>query len=70
MNSSKLYEYEAPIDLLPESARDAALRWVIGNAYYRIEFTVAEGPPHLAMDLVIPGRKGGTHRTRWQERTS
>ncbi len=70
MNSSKLYAHDAPIDLLPESARDVALRWVIGNAYYLIEFTVGVGAPHLEMDMVIPGKKGGTHRTRWQERTS
>lgn len=66
MNSSKLYAHESPIQLLPENARNAALRWVIGDAYYLIDFTVGDAPA-LEMDMVIPGKKGGTHRSRWAD---
>ena len=64
-NSNKLYRYTPPIDLLPESARDASLRWLLGNAYYVIDFRVGDGPPPLDLDLPIVGRRGGTHRTRF-----
>jgi ubiquinone/menaquinone biosynthesis C-methylase UbiE len=65
MNSSKLYQYHAPIDCLPECARDVCVRWVLGNAYYLLEFRVGEGPPRLDLDLPIQGKRGGTHRTRY-----
>lgn len=66
MNSSKLYSHEPPIQLLPENARDVAMRWIIGDAYYLIDFVVADAPA-LEMDMVIPGKKGGTHRSRWAD---
>ena len=46
-NSNKLYRYSPPIDLLPESARDAGVRWLLGSAYFVIDFRVGEGPPPL-----------------------
>ncbi|MBA2688678.1 MAG: class I SAM-dependent methyltransferase [Gemmatimonadaceae bacterium] len=66
MNSSKLYSHEPPIQLLPDNARDAAMRWIIGDAYYLIDFVVGDAPA-LEMDMVIPGKKGGTHRSRWAD---
>ena len=65
MNSNRLYAYEPPIDLLPDCARQTCLRWIIGNAYYLIDFRVGEGPPKVDMDLPIPGPRGGTHRSRY-----
>jgi ubiquinone/menaquinone biosynthesis C-methylase UbiE len=65
MNSNQLYRYEPPLDLLPETARDAGVRWLIGNAFYVIDFRVGEGPPEVDLDLPIQGRRGGTHRTRY-----
>lgn len=64
-NSNKLYRYTPPIELLPECARDASLRWLLGNAYYVIDFRVGDGPPPLDLDLPIVGRRGGTHRSRF-----
>jgi ubiquinone/menaquinone biosynthesis C-methylase UbiE len=64
-NSNKLYRHTPPIDLLPECARDVSLRWLLGNAYYLIDFRVGEGTPPLDLDLPIVGRRGGTHRTRF-----
>ena len=65
MNSNKLYRFEPPMECLPECARDAAVRWFLGNAYYMVDFRVADGPPRLDLDLPIVGRRGGTHRTRY-----
>lgn len=65
MHSSPLYEYQAPLEIVPVSARDASVQWIIGNAYYLIAFTVGEGAPPLDLDLPIVGRRGGTHRTRY-----
>jgi hypothetical protein len=49
-------------------ARDVVLRWVIGGVYYLLEFRVGEGEPRADFDLEIPGRRGGTLRTRYHGR--
>lgn len=66
MNSNRLYDYAAPIEDVPECARDAAVRWLIGGAFYLVDFRVGEGPPRVDLDLPIQGRRGGTHRTRYE----
>ena len=65
MNSNNLYSDTSPIDLLPENARDVCLRWMIGNAYYAIDFRIEGSYPKIDLDLPILGRRGGTHRTRY-----
>jgi ubiquinone/menaquinone biosynthesis C-methylase UbiE len=65
MNSNQLYRYRPPLDDMPECARDASVRWLIGNAFYVIAFRVGNGPPAVDLDLPIQGRRGGTHRTRY-----
>jgi ubiquinone/menaquinone biosynthesis C-methylase UbiE len=65
LNSNKLYRQPAPIELLPDVARDVCLRWIIGNSFYVIEFRVGEGLPKVDIDKPIPGFRGGTHRTRY-----
>jgi ubiquinone/menaquinone biosynthesis C-methylase UbiE len=47
------YLHAAPVDLLPDCARDVAVRWVAGNAYYLIDYRVGDGPPQPDLDLVI-----------------
>ena len=65
MNSNSLYRHESPIGLLPETAREVNLRWIIGQAFYLIDFKVAEGAPKVDLDKPILGVRGGTHRTRY-----
>ena len=65
MNSSTLYTYNAPLDCVPPGARNPAVRWFLGNAYYLIDFEVGTGTPRIDLDLPINGRRGGTHRTRY-----
>jgi ubiquinone/menaquinone biosynthesis C-methylase UbiE len=64
-NSSNLYAYNAPLDCVPPGARNPAVRWFLGNAYYLIDFEVGDGTPAVDLDLPINGRRGGTHRTRY-----
>lgn len=67
-NSNPLYRHVPPLELLPEQARDVCLRWVLGGSFYVIDYTVGVGAPPLDLDLPIPGRRGGTHRTRFYGR--
>jgi ubiquinone/menaquinone biosynthesis C-methylase UbiE len=67
-NANPLYEHQPPMALLPPTARDVSLSWILGNAFYLIDFRIGEGPPTVDMDLVIPGKRGGTLRSRWQDR--
>ncbi len=66
--NNPLFEYEAPLDALPESARDVTVRWIIGNCFYLIDFRVGEGPLELNLDLPHKGRRGGTMRSRYYGR--
>lgn len=65
LNSHPLYAHEVPLAAVPASAREVSVRWLIGNAFYLVSFTVAAGAPPLDLDLPIVGRRGGTHRTRY-----
>jgi ubiquinone/menaquinone biosynthesis C-methylase UbiE len=65
LNSNALYRHPVPIELLPENARDVCVRWIIGQAFYLIEFHVAEGHPQVDLDKPIMGFRGGTHRSRY-----
>lgn len=65
LNSNALYQHEVPLSCLPEEARKVRVRWLLGNAFYLIDYTVGEGPPPVDLDLPILGARGGTHRTRY-----
>lgn len=64
LNSNPLYEHAPPLDLLPITANDAAVHWVMHGSFYVIEFRVG-AEPALDLDLLIPGARGGTHRSRY-----
>jgi SAM-dependent methyltransferase len=65
MNNNRLLEHEIPINLLPENARDVRIRWILGNSFYLIDFSVGEGTPPINLDLPHKGVRGGTCRTRY-----
>ena len=65
MKVNHLYKHKPPLACLPENAQNVCLRWVLGNAFYVIEYRVSDGPPKLNMDLPIPGKRGGTLRSRY-----
>jgi ubiquinone/menaquinone biosynthesis C-methylase UbiE len=64
-NSNPLYRHEPPLKLLPIEAREVCVQWLLGNAFYLIDYRVGEGEPALNLDLPIPGKRRGTHRTRY-----
>src|SRR5207237_1494729 len=66
LKANPLYRHLPPLAALPQNAREVSLHWVLGNAFYFIEFRVGEGPPPLNIDLPIPGRRGGTLRSRYE----
>ena len=55
INANPLYRHQPPLDVLPPNASNVSLRWIIGNAFYLVEFTVGE-PPFLDEELPIPGK--------------
>ncbi|HEX9458755.1 MAG TPA: class I SAM-dependent methyltransferase [Thermoanaerobaculia bacterium] len=64
LDANPLYADAVPIEVLPESARDVRVEWLLGNAFYIVSYEVGEGPPAVNPDLPIPGRRGGTLRSR------
>lgn len=68
LNNNPLFKKAIPFEQIPVEARDVVVRWVIGGVYYLIEFTAGEGEPRADFDLEIPGRRGGTLRTRYYGR--
>jgi hypothetical protein len=65
LSNNPLFSKPIPFADLPIEARDVTVRWVIGGAYYLIDFAVGEGEPKADFDLEIPSRRGGTLRTRY-----
>jgi ubiquinone/menaquinone biosynthesis C-methylase UbiE len=63
--NNPLFKSAVPLEHVPVEAREVVVRWVIGGVYYLLEFRVGEGEPQADFDLEIPGRRGGTLRTRY-----
>jgi ubiquinone/menaquinone biosynthesis C-methylase UbiE len=59
------YANVAPLDHMPQRASHVGVRWVVGDALYVIDFRVGDGPPRVDLELPIPGKRGGTHQTRY-----
>ena len=64
VKANPLYAHHPPLAELPDNAAEVRLRWIIGNAFYVIDYRVAESPPFVDLDLPIPG-KGDTLRSRY-----
>ena len=65
INNISLWSSEAPLHLLPENAAEIQLNYYLGNCFYLLSFTVAEGLPKVNIDIPHLGRRGGTARTRY-----
>jgi SAM-dependent methyltransferase len=65
MHNNPLYCYEPPVSRIPAAARNVGLEWVFGGVFYVIAFDVSKKDLEFNLDLPIPGRRGGTHRTRY-----
>jgi len=62
--TNPMFEAPLPLAAIPVEARDTSIHFVIGQAFYLFEFTVGEGEPTADFDFPIPGKRGGTYRTR------
>lgn len=65
VNSNPLFNFEIPIELIPVEAREVKVQWLIGGVYYLVSFTVGSGEPKGNFDIPIPGKRGGTLKTRY-----
>src|SRR5437868_5680508 len=65
MNANPLYKHRPPIECLPENVCNVGLRWILGNAFYLIDYGVGTGAPRVDVDLPIPG-KGDSLRSRYE----
>lgn len=68
LENNPLYAFEAPLPLLPETARDVRLSWEVGNCFYVIDYATAATPPPVDIDVRHLGRRGGSVRTRYEGR--
>ncbi len=68
ITNNPLYACQAPLALLPDTARDVKLSYELHNCFYVIEFTVGDGPLPINIDVPHVGRRGGSIRTRYAGR--
>ena len=64
ITNNTLYNLNPPIDMIPLSARDVNLSWVINNCFYVIEYVVGSKNWDANIDIPHVGRRGGSIRTR------
>jgi SAM-dependent methyltransferase len=65
ITNNSLWNASAPVALLPPTATDVNLSWVLGNCFYIISFAVSDKTPYINMDVPHKGERGGTMRTRY-----
>lgn len=64
-NSNPLLKCEPPLQLLPTTATEVQLEYIMMGAFYVIEFRVAAAPPEPDYHMRIPSARGGSHWTRY-----
>lgn len=66
--TNPMFESEVPWSSIPVEARDLRLQYVMGLSFYLIDFKVGVEEPKANFDFTIPGKRGGTYRTRYEGR--
>jgi ubiquinone/menaquinone biosynthesis C-methylase UbiE len=56
LKANPLFRAEVPLEDVPANAREFALHYVFGNAFYVMDYTVGETAPVVNVDLPIPGK--------------
>jgi ubiquinone/menaquinone biosynthesis C-methylase UbiE len=56
LKANPLFRAEVPLEDVPANAREFALHYVFGNAYYVMEYVVGETIPTVDVDLPIPNK--------------
>ena len=62
---NKHYMNNFSLEDIPVEARNVNLSWILHGVVYCMEFEVGEGEPDADFDFDIPGKRGGTLRTRY-----
>jgi len=65
LNQNDHYANQINFTDIPVQARNLCIQWILSGAGFVIDFTVGEGEPEANYDLEIPGKRGGTLRTRY-----
>jgi hypothetical protein len=65
IRNNSLWSSSVPIDLLPETAEDIFLKYILGNCFYLVGFKKGKSLPEVNIDLVHKGYRGGSVRTRY-----
>ncbi len=65
INNNALWGHHVPLEILPEDAWNVCLRWVLGNAFYVIDYEVGDGLPPANFDLMHKSPRGGSCNTRY-----
>ena len=60
------FSADLPLKMMPVEARHVNISYVINGVFYLIDFEVGEGEPTANFDFQIPGKRGGTYRTRYE----
>ncbi len=63
--NNPLWAASPPLELLPETALDVHVHWILGNFFYVIDFEVSDAGPRFNIDVVHKGRRGGCARSRY-----
>jgi ubiquinone/menaquinone biosynthesis C-methylase UbiE len=63
--NNKLWAMDPPLNLLPETASNVNLTWVLGNCFYVIDFEVSNSIPYMDIDVPHKGNRGGSMRKRY-----
>lgn len=63
--NNRLWNANAPIEIIPENSIDVNLSWVLGNCFYLIGFEVSDKLPFMNIDIPHKGIRGGSMRTRY-----
>jgi ubiquinone/menaquinone biosynthesis C-methylase UbiE len=63
--NNKLWALEPPLSMLPETASNVHLTWVLGNCFYVIDFEVSKLMPLMDIDVPHKGTRGGSMRKRY-----
>jgi SAM-dependent methyltransferase len=64
IRTNKLYKHRPPLEMLPVDVREVRVQWLLGDAFYLIDYRVGSGPLPMKLDLPMP-RKGDTLRSRY-----
>jgi ubiquinone/menaquinone biosynthesis C-methylase UbiE/uncharacterized protein YbaR (Trm112 family) len=57
------YLHQVPLDSLPDCAEEASVRWVMGNAFYVVDYRVGDGPPKVDLAGIFTDESGGKERS-------